>query len=54
VSNSIGDQQQTKAGSQTGLKNVRKRLELLFKDKYDLQLVSEQSVHIATLRLELY
>ncbi|MFY8037191.1 MAG: sensor histidine kinase [Cyclobacteriaceae bacterium] len=53
VSNSIGDQQHTKAGSQTGLKNVRKRLELLFKDKYDLQLVSEQSVHIATLRVEL-
>lgn len=53
VSNSIGDQLQTKPGSGTGLKNVKKRLDLLFKDKYDLQLVSEHAVYIATLRLEL-
>lgn len=53
VSNSIGDQLQTKPGSGTGLKNAKKRLDLLFKDKYDLQLVSEHAVYIATLRLEL-
>jgi LytS/YehU family sensor histidine kinase len=53
VSNSIGDQLPMKNSSGTGLKNVKKRLELLFKNKYDLQLISENSVYIATLRLDL-
>lgn len=53
VSNSIGDQQQPKEGSGTGLKNVKKRLDLIYNDKYDLQLVSEHGVYVATLHLKL-
>jgi sensor histidine kinase YesM len=51
VSNSIGDQQQI--GSGTGLRNVRKRLDLLFKNRYDLQVTSEHATYVATLRLDL-
>jgi sensor histidine kinase YesM len=53
VSNSIGDQLQTNKGTGTGLKNARKRLELLYKNQFDLQLVSEPTIFTATLRLEL-
>ena len=37
----------------TGIENVKKRLELLYKDKYDLQINEDEEVFIVNLRLEL-
>ncbi|HUQ65944.1 MAG TPA: hypothetical protein VM101_07305, partial [Flavitalea sp.] len=44
-------EQQQKTG--IGLANVKKRLELLYKDKHELQIINEPEVFIVNLRLEL-
>ena len=36
-----------------GLENVRKRLDLLYKDKYDLQITEDEEVFVVNLKLEL-
>jgi hypothetical protein len=41
----------TKSG--IGIANVRQRLELLYKDKYDLQIREEEEVYVVDLRVEL-
>lgn len=37
----------------TGIDNIKKRLELLYKDKYELQIIEEEEVFVVNLRLEL-
>jgi len=37
----------------TGIENVRKRLDLLYKDRYDLQLNEDEEVFVVNLKLEL-
>ena len=37
----------------TGIENVKKRLELLYKDKYDLQINEDEEVFVVNLKLEL-
>lgn len=44
--------QQPKSG--TGLNNVKKRLELLYKDRYELQITDEPEVFVVNLRLVLW
>ncbi len=39
--------------SGTGITNVKKRLELLYKDKYELQIIDEPEVFVVNLKLEL-
>ena len=41
------------AKSGIGIVNVKKRLELLYKDKYELQIIDEQEVFVVNLKLEL-
>ena len=37
----------------TGIENVKKRLELLYKDKYDLQIINDAEMFVVNLKLEL-
>ena len=37
----------------TGIENVKKRLELLYKDKYDLQIINDAEIFVVNLKLEL-
>ena len=39
--------------SGTGVLNVKKRLELLYKDKYELQISDEQEIFVVNLKIEL-
>ena len=37
----------------TGIENVKKRLELLYKDKYELQIINDTEIFVVNLKLEL-
>jgi sensor histidine kinase YesM len=49
---SISEDRQSKPG--IGIQNVRQRLELLYKDKYDLQIREEEKVFVVDLKVELF
>jgi len=46
-------QVETPAKSGTGIANVKKRLELLYEGKYELQITDEPEVFVVNLKIEL-
>ena len=55
VENNISQNSEDQMGYREGigLKNVRRRLELLYKNKHDLTIVKEKDAHLVTLRINL-
>jgi two-component system, LytTR family, sensor kinase len=47
------DLQKTNTRKGTGIENVRKRLDLLYKNKYDLKITEDDEVFVVNLAMEL-
>ena len=53
VINTLGAVTGSKTGSGTGIKNARKRLELLYPNRHDLRIEQTDQLHTVTLRIDL-